>query len=278
MNALRVTNIQRGCVYDGPGVRTTVFLKGCSLKCPWCCNPETISFEEQWFIDNEKCELFHDNPSVLCKQCVRIGGSKSIKECPFGVCQATSKDYFSEELLEILIKDKLLYKDTDGGITFSGGEPLLQSTTLLPLLKQLKELEFHVAFETTLCVPEKNQLDILPYVDYLIVDLKLQPQMYLFDDNYINCQIRNLKRFKGVDIHYRVVFVNQMTSYKENIINKLKLLNVNETEVLLCHNLGQNKYKKLRLSNNYCNADESQASKFVDYLNDMGINSSLLTL
>lgn len=74
MKSLEVTNIQRGCVYDGPGVRTTVFLKGCSLCCPWCCNPETITREDAFYIDNSKCLKYQGISSSICNACEKYGG------------------------------------------------------------------------------------------------------------------------------------------------------------------------------------------------------------
>ena len=172
MKQLRVTNIQSGCVYDGPGVRTTVFLKGCSLHCPWCCNPETISYEKQWFIDDRKCVSRQGLCSELCNPCVRLNGVRSIHSCPYGVAEPAFHDYSPEKLLEILLKDNELYKESHGGVTFSGGEPLLQSEELVNLLNLLKGFGIHIAIETTLFASTEALAVVLPYVDFYIIDLK----------------------------------------------------------------------------------------------------------
>ena len=212
---LRVINIQRGCVYDGPGVRTTVFLKGCSLHCPWCCNPETISYEEQWFIDDRKCVLRQGRSSQLCAPCERQDGTRSIQSCPYGVVEPTSYDYSTEELLEILLKDKELYKESHGGVTFSGGEPLLQSEELVTILSKLKGLNVHIVLETTLVASEKAINLVLPYVDLYIIDLKLQPQMKLSDRSYLGSIKNKLSLMRDKQKCFRLVFVDEVFDYIE---------------------------------------------------------------
>ncbi len=151
--SLRVTSIQRGCVNDGPGVRTVVFLKGCSLRCPWCCNPETQLMEHQAYINNDKCLLYKKCPSQLCNNCVRVGGTKDLNQCVFGVYEEVAKDYEVSQLFEEINNDEKLFRETGGGITFSGGEPMLQAESLLLLLKLLNNKGFHIAIETTLVAP-----------------------------------------------------------------------------------------------------------------------------
>lgn len=140
-NELIITNIQRMCFHDGPGIRTTVFAKGCSLHCPWCANPENMnSSEEQYEKDGEQ-----------------------------GVY---GKRYSTSELIDILLRDKDFWM-TDGGVTFSGGEPLLQAKALRDVLKGLKEQQIHIAAETALFIPTENIHQILSYIDCFIVDVKI---------------------------------------------------------------------------------------------------------
>ncbi len=132
--SLLVSNIQRMCLEDGPGIRTTVFLQGCSLHCPWCANPEMI-------------------PK---------------KACP----EYPAKVYEPEELAGELQKDRVFWGE-DGGITFSGGEALLQAEGLAEILPALKAEKIHVAVETALFVPRENVKELCPRIDLWIVDLKL---------------------------------------------------------------------------------------------------------
>lgn len=278
MKPFRITNIQRGCVYDGPGVRTTVFLKGCTLKCPWCCNPETISFDEQWFVDDDKCLFKQGIQSKLCEPCERLNGLVSIHECPFGISEKTSKDYSVEELYDELIKDIDLYKETGGGVTFSGGEPLLYSEELVPLLKALKSSGVNVAMETTLMANEKYIEIVNPYIDSYIVDLKLQPQMCLYDDSYVQRIKLNRSLIKDNKMLYRLVFVNLLYDKKNDVKRKLLSLNVNILEVLVCHNLGKKKYDRLSIKNEDYTADSELATKLVEFLKTSITKISILTI
>jgi pyruvate formate lyase activating enzyme len=134
---IRVTDIQRMCFDDGPGIRTTVFLKGCSLHCPWCANPESISHEILSLPD-----------------------------------QTIGRDYSPEELYPEVVKDKAFWGD-DGGITFSGGEVFLQAAQLEPLWKRLKGEQVHLAVESALFVPRKLLEIALHYIDFYYVDVKI---------------------------------------------------------------------------------------------------------
>ena len=150
---LRVTEIQRFCMHDGPGVRTTVFLKGCPLRCAWCHNPETQksiaellfyqnkcigcgectiscpqgahAIEKQHVIDREKC--------ILCAECA--------KGCPTGALEICGNKYTVEEILSIAEKDRAFYGKS-GGVTLSGGEPFAQGEAVIELLKACKEKGF----------------------------------------------------------------------------------------------------------------------------------------
>ncbi len=242
---LSVTSIQRGCVYDGPGVRTTVFLKGCSLHCPWCCNPETLSPGVDYFIDESKCLFKKGINSALCSNCERNGGKEPVNNCPFGVCEKTSQDYEVEELFTVLIKDKEQYNN-GGGITFSGGEPLLQAYALRPLLEQIKKESIHVAFETTLVVPFDNFNYVKDYIDLFIVDLKLQKESVLPPKYYEQIKERlNVIRSNRADILYRLVVVPTMEEYLSDVISVINSLGISNIELLRCHNLGAAKYRRL---------------------------------
>ena len=277
MKLLRVNNIQRGSIYDGPGVRTTVFLKGCSLKCPWCCNPESLSYDKGWYINDEKCLVYKGIESKFCEHCERNQGDVSIEKCPFGVVEPTSKDYAANELLEILLRDRSLYEETHGGVTFSGGEPLLQAEATLILLKKLKENSINIIYETTLMAPKDNFLLVLPYIDCLIVDIKLQPQMMLDNQEYHKHIISTRHLWDG-QIIFRMVFVEDMLLHKKEILKVLKELKIDNVEILPCHNLAHKKYDRLLMPWEDYSSDEEKVNKFCSFLVESGINAILLSM
>ena len=215
-----VTNIQRFSLHDGPGLRTTVFLKGCNAKCPWCCNPENISKEIQT-ADVENKIIY-------------------------------GKDYRPKELFEELIKDKNFYEG--GGVTFSGGEPLLQINQLKPLLNMLKEQDIHIAVETSLFCSEDQVKAALEVFDLLYVDIKIVDESKSYEITGINTQsyFRNLNQVleSGKDIILRIPYIPGFTDGDniENIVSKLNeldLSNVSKIEILKGHQLGKEKYKNI---------------------------------
>ncbi len=214
-----VTKIQRFCLQDGPGIRTTVFFKGCNLRCPWCCNPENISFEIQKYEDNGKIKYY----------------GKEIDEI----------DIFNE-----VIKDKNFY-GLNGGVTFSGGECLLHFPKIKKLLKKLKNEKINICIETALCVPKENIDIALDYVDEFYVDMKC-----LEDDSMSkigedrNIYIKNLKYLssKCKDITIRIPIVKDYTYTEKNIEKMIKLINeINPkmVEIFNIHYLASKKYKTL---------------------------------
>lgn len=278
MSKLRISSIQRGCVYDGPGVRTTIFLKGCCFHCPWCCNPENISVAEENFVDDKKCIFFQGMDSRICIDCERRGGNKSISKCPFGVSVPVAQDIDSSEVYELIERDKESFGE-NGGVTFSGGEPLLQAKQLTSILQSCKANNVHVLFETTLFVSPELLNAVLPYTDNMIVDLKLQSEQGDIS-RYLKTLAANLAIVErhNIAIHYRLVFVNSMLSVKHNVLNQLKSLKVVSVELIKCHNLGKMKYEKLQQENHDFTAADDMYEEFALFLNVNGIVVSCLTL
>ncbi len=240
-----ITNIQRFCLQDGPGIRTVVFFKGCNLNCPWCSNPENISFEIEKSIDNK----------------IIYG-----------------KEYSVEELYKEIVKDKIYY-DKDGGVTFSGGEPLFHSFEIKELLKRLNKDNISVAVETTATTPVKYLKEIIDYVDYFLIDIKI---LYKEDSSKININIdsfyNNIKILEenNKKIFYRIPLVRGYTYTKENIELIKKFLNdnnVKEVDVFNVHELGSSKYELLGRKINHfdlLNAEDFEHLK--KEFNDIKIN------
>ena len=222
---IRVTNIQRFAISDGPGIRTTVFLKGCTLKCPWCSNPENLDYEFTPY--------------------KRASADGSIVSGVYG------KDYSAEELRDIIMKDKKFYRK-NGGVTFSGGEPLFQAYNLVKLLSILNDEGINIGFETSLHIPEKF-LDIcLPYMNFAYVDIKILDNTLCSKvlggnvENYIN-NVRNIHKSKSKMI-FRIPCSNEFTLTGNNIClirNMLREFSGHRIEIFKVHNLGNEKYKSM---------------------------------
>lgn len=248
MSNIVVTNIQRLCVNDGPGVRTVVFLKGCSLQCPWCCNPEAIHVANNEVFNKGVCAF--PEKKVYCHDCERFDGERNILDCPVQAYNATGKNYSADELLHYLLRDEATYTN-GGGVTFSGGEPLLQIRGLIPVLEALKAKNIHVAFETALYVPAEYILQALLYVDYWLVDLKFQFGYAVNNDfDFVGISIQqNLhllrQSISGDSIRYRMVWMHEAMNKAESMIQKLHENQISCVELLECHSLAENKYRQL---------------------------------
>ena len=214
-----VSSIQRFCLHDGPGIRTTVFFKGCSLKCPWCSNPENINFNIEEYKDNDEIKYFGYEISL-------------------------------EKLEEEILKDKKFYDD-GGGVTFSGGECLLQFKNIEPLLKKLKNENINICIESALNVNSELVDIALKYVDHYYVDIKIldsntQKLIGANKDIYF----KNVEKLlnNNVDVIFRMPLVKGYTYTKQNIKELLVFIEkykIKKVELFRIHNLGEFKYKLL---------------------------------
>lgn len=216
---LRVVKIQRTCVHDGPGIRTTIFFRGCCLRCQWCQNPESLSF----------------------------GGEAAASDC----------NYTAEEMLDILLRDKQYYSATGGGITISGGEPLLQNSgKLTALLKALHGEGIQISAETTLYAPWKNIEAVAPYISLFLVDFKVIGD----EEQHLKCTKQksalvheNLKKLIALNanIKYRMVMVPGLNDGEKHIkaaAEYLKSLGCGTIELLKYHNMYEDKAKRLNIT------------------------------
>ena len=261
----KILNIQRFCTDDGEGIRTTVFFKGCPLRCEWCHNPESQSRENELLYDAERC--------VDCMRCVAVcpTGAQSqanrkhtfdralCKAC--GKCISNSCDALeikgiyvtSEEILDEVIKDKPYYDNSGGGITLSGGEPLYQPEFCFDLLKKAKERGLHICMETCGFANEDAVRKSAEWVDTYLFDIKEtdseRHKKYTGADNSLILKSLNLIDSLGKQIVLRcplIPTVNDRVSHAKEIARIANGLN-NVTEIVIepYHSFGESKYARL---------------------------------
>ena len=177
-----ITNVQRLCLHDGPGLRTTVFLKGCPLRCRWCHNPETQLSRPQPLVHMDKClgcgacesvcphdchrmegVRFDSTACSLCLQCVGV--------CPAGAIERCGETWEADQLAETLVRDKPFFGD-EGGVTLSGGEPTMQAAFALELMDEIRKRGAGIAMETCGAFAPELLSDLLPRVDHFLWDVK----------------------------------------------------------------------------------------------------------
>lgn len=186
-----ISNIQRFTVHDGPGIRTELFLKGCPLKCLWCSNPENLKMEPQVGVVNKNC-IGVDKCGWCLKACspegnilivednevVRIDRTKCVnclacaKACPAGALVIYGTKYTVPEIVKIIMEDHTFYETSNGGVTFSGGDPLVQWEFTLAVLRECRRRSIHTCVESELYCKTEILDEILPFTNLFFTDIK----------------------------------------------------------------------------------------------------------
>lgn len=262
----RIVNIQRFSIHDGPGIRTTVFFKGCPLACSWCHNPESISPGIQIAYEEKRC--------VHCGLCVEAchvhlhfmkeghhylrhqgctGCGECIRCCMSEALSLKGSLMSIEAILDELEKDMDYYKNSGGGVTFSGGEPFMQPEVLERLIDECHALGLNVYIDTSGFCESAVFEAIAPKADGLLYDLKLMdPALHETFTGLPNDRI--LKNFlfcmkQGLQLRVRQVIVPGITDTQENLgrlIDFLKMAGYsNPVDLMIYHRMGAHKYKML---------------------------------
>lgn len=271
MNGL-VFDIQRCSFQDGPGIRTTVFLKGCPLSCNWCHNPESIS---------NKPELGHiETKCIFCTTCVHKcpfgaitadkdmkkwsidrskcnGCSLCLKSCLTEALTIAGKEMSVNEIVDEVIKDEIYFKESGGGLTVSGGEPMLQFEFLSGLLKAAKEKGIQTSIETSGMAPQYKFKKILPLVDIFLFDYKVTGNEKHLELTGVNNKLilKNLQYLlqKGAFIEIRcplIPGINDSPEHLKAIADLEKTYpKVSSIRILPYHNTGNSKYTRYGITN-----------------------------
>lgn len=260
-----VFNIQKMSIHDGPGIRTSVFFKGCPLSCIWCSNPESQRPEKEIACFPSRCvqcgycaqlcpkaiiekqppfAILHRGECDLCEICV--------KECCTNAKKTVGEVYTEEELLREILKDKSFYDSSGGGVTFSGGEPLMQQEFLVNMLKACKKEGIHTAMETTGFAAPDEFLQAVELLDLVFFDVKqMDDEVHSQVTGVSNKRIlENLAHAAGVhdNIIVRIPVIPGLNDSRENIeqtADCTAALGIKTLELLPYHNLGEVKYEQL---------------------------------
>jgi len=263
-----IFNIQRFSIHDGPGVRTTVFFKGCNLRCLWCHNPESYVSDPQVEIYPERC--------IGCGACYQIckqgahdvdeNGRHRIDRKCCTACRACTETCYAEALvmagqtmtvqqvMKDICGDHAYYQNSGGGVTFSGGECMLQIDFLESLLKACKESGIHTAVDTAGNIPWNYFERILSFTDLVLYDIKAaSPLVHKALTGVDNCLIvQNLCKLSeiGIRIFVRIPFIPSQNDGEMDGIGKiLSVLRLEKVEIMPYHRLGESKYTALDMQN-----------------------------
>lgn len=247
MNTAIIFDIQRNSFVDGPGIRTTVFFKGCNLKCKWCHNPESQLAKPQIMFYKDKC--------TGCGRCKGITEKDTEFVCFNDAKQICGKEYTVEEVFNIIQKDKPFYEMSNGGVTFSGGECMLQINFLYEILKKCRENNIHTAVDTAGLVPWEYFERILTYTDLFLYDIKafnndVHKKFVGASNELILSNLKKLfERKAKVLIRIPVIpTVNDSIEEMGNIRRFLAPYKPFAVELLPYHKMGEHKYTALGMN------------------------------
>lgn len=264
MNTANIFNIQKFSVHDGPGIRTTVFFKGCPLKCLWCHNPESQNINTQILYDRDKCVLCGTCEKICPKKAIKIENNKLTTDescdccgqcviyCIQGARQIAGKVYTVDDVMKEVLKDRVFYEKSSGGVTLSGGEPLIHIDFVEELLKKLKDNNIHTAVDTCGAVSFENLKRAAKYTDVFLYDIKLMD-----DEKHVEfigmsnkLILENIIKLSEIhnNINLRMPIIEGVNGDEEHIIKTIEFiegLNISKVNLLPYHDIAKHKYKKL---------------------------------
>ena len=253
-----IFDIKRFAINDGPGIRTTIFLKGCPLRCRWCHNPEGICPDAQMLFTKKKC--------IGCKTCVGLTDDDAAEQCPTLARQICGRHYEMEELMQIVEKERVVMENSGGGVTLCGGEPLMHPELCLSILSELGKRGIHRTVDTTLFASESVVKEIAGQCELLLIDLKVMDsaihrQYTDVPNEKILSNIRLIAEM-GHQFWIRIPMINEVNANDENIHATAEFIRSLPTQpefvnLLPYHRIGTGKLEKL------CMADTSAISQVV---------------
>lgn len=211
-----IFDIQRSCTTDGPGIRTVVFFKGCNMRCFWCHNPESISTQVELEYNERDCincgncveacpshaHYFSENGLHHLDRSKCVLNMRCVEACDAGALRQVGRMYSVDQCFSEIAEDIPFYQRSGGGVTLSGGEPLLQAEFVKELLLRCRQAGIHTAIESNLSVPWKTIQSILPYVDLIMADIKHMDDQKHKEGTGVSHRktLENIQKLEGQDV------------------------------------------------------------------------------
>lgn len=289
-----IFDIQRYSLHDGEGMRTTIFLKGCTLRCRWCCNPESQDYASELMFDSNHC--------ILCGDCIRIAENNEISMqdqrisvnfdkvkhadkyagvCPAKALTVIGRNQSAEELYQQILRDLPFYHRSRGGVTFSGGEPLTQPDLIIAAAEKVFSEGISLSVETCLSAPWPLIERVIPYIETFYVDFKHRdPEVFrqftagdlsLIDENRIKLLEAGANVIARVPVIYS--FNDSEAALKALIDYIVSLKKISRVDILPYHSLCVPKY--IHLGRTYQFPDRQMSPEEVFPLRDYALDQGL---
>jgi pyruvate formate lyase activating enzyme len=301
----KILEIQRMSTEDGPGIRTSIFMKGCGLNCTWCHNPESIAFksELQWLKTNciscniciETCTydaLSSSKNEIIINRGKCTACGECVEECPSAALEILGQEATVDELVKEVLKDRVYFEKSNGGVTISGGEPALQADFVVEVLKKLKQEGIHTAIDTCGFSSKESYEKILPYADLILFDMKEidskkhkeftgKPNERIFENLHY---ISEYSKTNKTELWIRTPIIPDATATDDNISGIGKFIaknsiNASKWELCAFNNLCNDKYERLGRQwefKKYGLLESETLVHFTELAKQSGINAELV--